>query len=194
LGFGSLVKTDGYATVESSDPQSPLFTYAAEADNHSGDLILIVGARDVPAPPGFNPPTPTATVTGAAATPTPTPPAGTQTVTINVKAWDFAPGGPVSPPLTLTVGIAYRLVFHNSDSLQTTNPQHGFTGISDLGLAAAFNTIELGKPDVVIPPETDPPFIPQPFQRGIYPFTCTNVNCGGDPQQHDGMVGLLIVE
>jgi plastocyanin len=65
LGFGSLVKTDGYATVESSDPQSPLFTYAAEADNHSGDLILIVGARDVPAPAASTP------------TVTPTPPSGT---------------------------------------------------------------------------------------------------------------------
>jgi plastocyanin len=65
--FGSLVRTDGYATVESSDSQSPLFTYAAEADNHSGDLILIVGAADLAAPPGFNPPTPTAT---------PTPPGG----------------------------------------------------------------------------------------------------------------------
>jgi plastocyanin len=71
--FGSLVRTDGYATVESSDSQSPLFTYAAEADNHTGDLILIVGAADLAAPPGFNPPTPTATLTSVVPTPTPTP-------------------------------------------------------------------------------------------------------------------------
>jgi plastocyanin len=71
FGFGSLVRTDGYATVESSDAGSPLFTYAAEADNHTGDLILIVGAKDVPAPPGFNPPT--ATQTPSSPTPTPTP-------------------------------------------------------------------------------------------------------------------------
>jgi plastocyanin len=78
VGFGSLVKTNGYATVESSDPLSPLFTYAAEADNVTGDLILIVGALDTPAPPGFNPPTPTVTSTASAPTPTPTPtpPAG----------------------------------------------------------------------------------------------------------------------
>src|SRR5262249_4992599 len=41
VGFGSLVRTNGYATVESSD--GPLFTFAAEADNKSGDLILVVG-------------------------------------------------------------------------------------------------------------------------------------------------------
>src|SRR5262249_26647424 len=82
VGFGSLARTNGHATVESSDPASPLFTYAAEADNKSGDLILVVGAKDVPAPPGFNPPTPT-------------PFPGIQTITINVKAWDFSPGGPV---------------------------------------------------------------------------------------------------
>jgi hypothetical protein len=196
VGFGSLVKTNGYATVESSDPGSPLFTYAAEADNVTGDLILIVGAPDAPAPPGFNPPTPTVTPTAGVPTPTPTPtpPAGIQIVTINVKAWDFAPGGPVSSPLTLTVGVAYRLVFHNVDSAQTPSPQHGFSGISDLGLPAAINTIALGQPDVMIPPQTSPPFVPQPFQRGTYPFACTNENCGGDPQQHAGMLGLLIVQ
>jgi len=124
VGFGSLVKTDGYATVESSDPQSPLFTYAAEADNQSKDLILIVGAKDKPAPAGFDPPTPTATPTLSSPevtptptlTPTATPPAGTQIVTINVKAWDFSPGGPVSSPLILSVGVSYRLLFHNADS------------------------------------------------------------------------------
>jgi len=73
LGFGSLVRTNGYATVESSDGVSPVFTYAAEADNATGDLILIVGAPDKPAPPGFNPPSPTATSGAPAATPTPTP-------------------------------------------------------------------------------------------------------------------------
>jgi hypothetical protein len=113
---------------------------------------------------------------------------------VDVHAWDFAPGGPISAPLTLTVGQAYRLVFHNVDTLQTTNPQHGFSGISDLGLPAAVNTIALGQPDVTIPPVTSPPFVPQPFQRGTYPFTCTNVNCGGDPQQHAGMIGQLIIQ
>ena len=190
LGFGSLIKTDGYATVVSSDAQSPLFTYAAEADNHSGDLILIVGSPDQPAPPDFHPPTATPQLD----TPTPTPTGSVQLVMVNVHAWDFAPGGPISPPLTLNVGQAYRIVFHNVDTPQTTNPQHGFSGISDLGLSAAVNTIALGQPDVMIPPQSSPPFVPQPFQRGTYPFTCTNVNCGGDPQQHAGMIGLLIIQ
>jgi hypothetical protein len=186
MGFGSLVRSNGYATVEASDPGSPLFTYAAEADNKSGDLILIMGTQDAAAPPGFNPPTATATNTPA---PTPTPtPSSIQTITINVKAWDFNPGGPVSQPLILKVGTTYRLVFHNADTAQTTNPRHGFSGISDLGLPGTDN-IEFGKPDFVIPS-----FTPQPFQRNSYPFTCTNNECGGDPQQHAGMIGLLIIE
>src|SRR6185369_10123298 len=100
VGFGSLVRNNGYATVESDNPAAPLFTYAAEADNRSGDLILVVGTADLAAPAGFHPPTPTAsatpTVTSTASapspTPTPTPPPGTETITINVKAWDFNPG------------------------------------------------------------------------------------------------------
>jgi hypothetical protein len=194
VGFGSLVRTNGHATVESSDPANPLFTYAAEADNKSGDLILVVGAKDVAAPPGFHPPTPTPTLSSSVPTltptptHTPTPPSGTQTITINVKAWDFNPGGPVSQALVLKVGTTYRLVFHNVDSPQTTNPRHGFSGISDLGLPGNDN-IELGKPDFVIPS-----FTPQAFQRNIYPFACTNNDCGGDPEQHAHMIGLLIIE
>ena len=200
VGFGSLARTNGYATVESDNAAAPLFTYAAQADNRSGDLVLIIGTEDSAAPPGFNPPTATAslppTVTPTmtpqsptpAPTPTPTPPSGTQTITINVKAWDFNPGGPVSPSLVLKVGTTYRLVFHNADSPNTTNPRHGFSGISDLGLPGNDN-IEFGKPDFVIPS-----FTPQAFQRNVYPFACTNNDCGGDPQQHAGMVGYLIIE
>ncbi|HKF43595.1 MAG TPA: hypothetical protein VKG01_10880 [Thermoanaerobaculia bacterium] len=192
VGFGNLATTNGHATVESSDAASPLFTYAAEADNKSGDLILVVGAKDVPAPPGFNPPTPTPSQGVPAPTPTPTPTRtptpGIQTITINVKAWDFNPGGPVSQALVLKVGTTYRLVFHNVDSPQTINPKHGFSGISDLGLPG-YDDIELGKADYVIPS-----FTPQGFQRNVYPFTCTNNDCGGDPQQHAGMIGLLIIE
>jgi hypothetical protein len=196
VGFGSLVRSNGYATVESDNPAAPLFTYAAEADNRSGDLILIVGIADSVAPPGFNPPTATASVTPTVTpttspqspTPTPTPPSGTETITINVKAWDFNPGGPVSPAIVLKVGTTYRLVFHNVDTPQTTNPRHGFSGISDLGLPGNDN-IEFGKADFIIPS-----FTPQAFQRNAYPFACTNNDCGGDPQQHAGMVGFLIIE
>src|SRR5262249_4174860 len=113
VGFGNLVRNNGYATVESSD--GPLFTYAAEADNKSGDLILVVGAKDTAAPPGFNPPTatPSSGVPVPTPTPTATPTSGSQTITINVKAWDFSPGGPVSGPLILKVGTTYRLPLSN---------------------------------------------------------------------------------
>lgn len=99
-GFAGLATVNGYATVTSDASQLPLFAYAAEADNFSGDLILVVGSADVPAPAGFLPPTPTATPTQAvptptptptpgSATPTPTPTARPATVVLNMVATDF---------------------------------------------------------------------------------------------------------
>lgn len=117
---------------------------------------------------------------------TPTPAA--QTMTINVKAWDFNPGGPVSAPLVLTVGTRYRLVFHNVDGPLVENAVHGFTGIPELNLPGT-DAIVRGGPDFVIDNVTL-----VPSQRGFYPFRCTNENCGGDPQQHAGMLGLIIVQ
>src|SRR5712692_10223008 len=81
LGFETLVRTDGYCTVESSSSTAPLFSYAAMADNATQDTILVVGAPDVAAPPGFNPPTPTIVPTSAVPTPTPTVPGPTPTMT-----------------------------------------------------------------------------------------------------------------
>src|SRR5262249_15509887 len=111
------------------------------------------------------------------------------------KAWDFAPGGPVSTPLVLTVGSSYRLVFHNVDSSATMTPRHGFSGISELGLSGV-DGIERGHPDVVVPPLSMPPFTPQPFQRNSYPFRCTQESppCGGDSESHSGMAGLIIIQ
>ncbi len=133
-------------------------------------------------------PTATRPLATTTSTPTPTPTPAAVTVTINVKAWDFNPGGPISPPLVLLAGTTYRLVFHNVDSPQTTNPRHGFSGISDLGLPA-YDDIELGKPDWVIPS-----FTPQTYQRGSHPFACTQTDCGGDPEQHAGMIGDLVIQ
>lgn len=121
-------------------------------------------------------------------TATPTPAPGVQTITINVKAWDFNPGGPVSPALTLSVGTTYRLVFHNADGPLVENAVHGFSGIPELGLSST-NSIERGGPDFVIDNVTL-----VPSQRGFYPFACTNDSCGGDPQQHAGMLGFIIVQ
>jgi hypothetical protein len=140
-----------------------LHSYAAVIDNATSDPIFVVGAEDQ------------------------TPPAGPQTVVVSVRAWNFSPGGPSSPPLTLKVGVTYTLIFHNVDPPGTPNARHGFSGISELGL-----------------PETDDispghdfqitGFTPQAYQRGTYPFVCTQNDCGGDPEQHDGMRGTLIVE
>lgn len=122
-------------------------------------------------------------------TPTPTPVAGVTEIRIDTKAWEFSPGGSNSPPLVLQVGVAYRLRFHNVDPAGTTDPNHGFTGISDMGIS--------GTPSNSISPGSDyvtEVFTPQPFHRGSHPFACTNNNCGGDPQQHTNMVGNLIVQ
>jgi plastocyanin len=81
LGFESLVTTSGYATVESDNASNPLFTYAATADNTTQDPVLVVGAKDKPAPPGFNPPTATPSASAATPTPSPTPPGPTPTPT-----------------------------------------------------------------------------------------------------------------
>ena len=89
LGFENLQTTSGYATVESSDASKPLFTYAATADNTTQDPVLVVGAADVAAPPGFHPPTPTTTSGSAGNNPTPTPTptgSGAQTRIVNVGA------------------------------------------------------------------------------------------------------------
>jgi hypothetical protein len=124
-----------------------------------------------------------------AATRTPTPtPSASQTITINVKAWDFSPGGPVSASLALTVGTTYKLVFHNVDGPLVENAVHGFSGIPELGLPGT-DSIARGGPDFVI---DNVKLVPS--QRGFYPFSCTNNSCGGDPQQHVGMLGLIIVQ
>jgi len=157
------ISTSNATIVVDGGGTSPLFTYAAVIDNATTDPILVVGAEDHAARPG------------------------PQTIVIGVRAWDFSPGGPISDPLTLAVGVEYTLVFHDVDLPGTTNPRHGFSGVSELGLPAT-DDISPGH-DFVIPS-----FTPQPYQRGSHPFVCTQNDCGGDPEQHRGMIGNLIVE
>ena len=133
-------------------------------------------------------PAPTAAATASPApSPTSTPVPAPVTVLIGVHAWDFSPGGPISPPLTLQVGVTYTLIFHNVDKPDTVNARHGFSGISDLGLSSSDN-ISAGNDFVILP------FTPQAYQRGTYPFVCTQNSCGGDPEQHAGMIGSLIIQ
>jgi hypothetical protein len=162
VGQASVITTNAFAVIESGDSSAPLFTYAAVIDNATTDPSFVAGAADEPVPQP-------------------------QTVTIDVRAWDFSPGGPNSPPLVLTAGTTYALVFHNVDTAGTTNPRHGFSGISDLGLPAT-DDISPGH-DFVIPS-----FTPQTFHRGTHPFSCTQNECGGDPEQHRGMQGSIVVQ
>ena len=163
VGQAGLVTTNAHAVVESSNPAAPLFTYGAVIDNSTADSSFVAGDEDVPLP------------------------SGPLTLTIAVRAWDFSPGGPNSPPIVLTVGQTYQLVFHNADLPGTTNPRHGFPGISDLGLPGT-DDISPGH-DVTLPP-----FTPEPFHRGTHPFACTQNDCGGDPEQHRGMLGSIVIQ
>jgi hypothetical protein len=185
-GFAGLVTVDGYATVTTDASQLPLFAYAAEADNLSGDLILVVGSADAPAPAGFIPPTPTATQTVPTPTPTPTPVPATPTptptarpaaVVVDMVATDFQwtiNGGGAS--FTMHVGQTYEL--HISDGDPNGRAAHGFGGIPDLGIAA--QALQTGRPPTVVT------FTPTASQTGTFLFSCNQPSCGGG---HSAMVG-----
>jgi Copper binding proteins, plastocyanin/azurin family. len=115
VNFGSFKTTNGYCTVESSVPTAPLFTYAAEADNTTQDTIFVVGAEDVAAPLGFNPPTATLTPPSSGSTPTPTPPAPTPTPT---------PTQPSSSVRIVNVGLGGATRFTDTVSGNNTTTIH----------------------------------------------------------------------
>ncbi len=151
VGFGNLTRVDGYATVESNDSQNPLFTYAAEADNTSGDLILIIGSPDVAAPPGFHPPT--ATVTNIEAT---------------QFEWNFTGAGASGSTLQARVGQTYQLQIRDGDPPGTI--AHGFSGIPSLGLSA--QSLTAGGPARTVT------FTPTSGQLGSHFFSCDQSSCG----------------
>jgi hypothetical protein len=190
VGFGSLVRTNGYATVESSD--GPLFTFAAEADNKSGDLILVVGAKDVAAPPGFNPPTatavaatPTPTVPGPTATNTPTrTPTTPATIVVNLVAtqfqWTFSGAdGASGSTFQAKVGQTYQLQIRDSDPNGTL--PHGFSGIPSLGLSGQSPLTPGGSAKIAT-------FTPNSNQLGQHFFSCDQSSCGTG---HDNMLGTI---
>jgi hypothetical protein len=193
VGFGSLVRSNGYATVESDNPAAPLFTYAAEADNRSGDLILIIGTADSAAPAGFDPPTPTATLTPKSTptlppvteTPTPTPTSPAATV-IGLSAtqfeWTFTGNGAVGSTLVVRVGQTYQLQIRDGDPPGTT--AHGFSGIPSLGLPAlSLTAAGAAKPLT---------FTPDASKLGQHFFSCSESTCGTG-SQHDNMLGTILV-
>jgi heme/copper-type cytochrome/quinol oxidase subunit 2 len=196
VGFGSLVRTDGYATVESDNAAAPLFTYAAEADNRSGDLILIIGADDSVAPTGFNPPTATVTSAPSEPTGTPTPPPATVTPTPTVTPtapaaiaislvatqfqWTFSGDGASGPELVVRVGQTCQLQISDGDRAGTT--AHGFSGIPSLALSAL--SLTAGGPPKTLT------FKPTAGQIGTSFFSCSESNCGTG---HDNMLGTIQV-
>jgi hypothetical protein len=184
--FGTLKTTNGYCTVESSVESAPLFTYAAEADNTTQDTIFVIGAEDVPAPPGFNPPTATASPTVPAATPTPTPTSAPTTVVIDLSAtqfqWTFTGDGGSGPTLVARVGQTYQLQIRDGDRAGTT--AHGFSGIPSLGLSAlALTAGGAAKTET---------FTPSVSQLGEHFFSCSESTCGTG-SQHDGMLGTISI-
>ena len=193
VGFGSLVRTNGYATVESDNASAPLFTYAAQADNSSGDLILIVGAGDSVAPFGFNPPTatappPTPTPSGPTVTATPPPPTATPTApavaVISLVAtqfeWNFSGDGSSGATLVARVGQSYQLQISDGDRPGTT--AHGFSGIPSLGLSSQALTAG-GSARILT-------FKPTAGQTGAHFFSCSQSDCGTG---HDSMLGTIQV-
>jgi hypothetical protein len=162
VGAAAHTTANAVVVVDSGGVQA-LFSYAAVIDNATSDPLFVIGAADQP------------------------PPEASQQVVVSVRAWDFSPGGPISPPLVLRVGTTYTLVFRNVDAPGTPNARHGFSGISELGIPAT-DDISAGHDFVV------PAFTLQPYQRGTYPFSCTRNDCGGDPEQHAGMRGAIVVE
>ena len=187
-GFEGLVTVNGYATVASNDLRLPLFTYAAEADNISGDLILVVGQVDAPAPEGFIPPTPTPTPTQAVPTPTPTPVPATPTptptarpaaVVVNMVATDFQwtiNGG--GSTFVMRVGQTYELRIGDGDPVGRA--AHGFGGIPELGISA--QALQAGRPPTVVT------FTPTSSQTGVFVFSCNLSSCGSG---HSEMLGTI---
>ena len=112
VGQAGLVTTNAFAVVETSNPSSEVFSYAAVIDNATTDPIFVTGAEDDPAPTG--------------------PGSGTsQTINVDLSNYAFTPG--TAQPIQVTAGTATTLF------MEASIGQHGFSGISQLGLAGSSN-------------------------------------------------------
>jgi hypothetical protein len=194
VGFGSLVTTNGYATVESNNGL-PLFTYAATADNTTQDPVLVVGVEDEPAPPGFHPSTPTPAGSGTTPTPTPpgpTPPPGATIVNLTARQfqWNFEGGRRESAcgnngncAFTMRVGQTYEL--HISDVDPAGNEPHRFSGFPSLGISGSDFLPPSGSATIIR-------FTPTAAQVGsTHLFSCSNSACGIG---HNTMLGNIEID
>jgi hypothetical protein len=114
VGQAGLTTTNAYAVVETNSPNAEVFSYAAVIDNTTTDPIFVTGAEDERAPSG---PAPTA-----------------QTINVSLSNYAFTPGS--SQPIQVTAGAATTLFFESAAG------SHGFSGISQLGVAGSNNISE----------------------------------------------------
>jgi hypothetical protein len=110
VGQAGMTTTNAFAVVAADNPNVALFTYAAVIDNTTADSSFVSGEEDVPAP---------------AVGPTP------QTVNVELINYAFNPGS--NQPIQVTAGASTTLFF------EATQGSHGFSGISDIGLAPSNN-------------------------------------------------------
>jgi plastocyanin len=111
VGQGAVTTTNAYVVVDTGDPSAEVFSYAAVIDNTTTDPIFVPGAEDVRAPSG---PAPAA-----------------ETVNVDVSSYNYSPG--TSTPIQITAGAETTLFF------QSSNGTHGFSGITQLGIAGTNN-------------------------------------------------------
>ncbi|HEX9689763.1 MAG TPA: hypothetical protein VGB47_11920 [Thermoanaerobaculia bacterium] len=111
VGQGGLITTNAYAVVETGSNDAEVFSYAAVIDNATTDPIFVTGAEDQRA---SSDPGPSA-----------------QTINVALSNYVFVPG--TAQPIPVTAGGQTTLVFEASSGT------HGFSGISELGIAGANN-------------------------------------------------------
>jgi hypothetical protein len=111
VGQAGLTTTNAYAVVETNSPNAEVFSYAAVIDNTTTDPIFVTGAEDERAPS--------------------TPGPSAQTIDVALSNYAFAPG--TSQPIQVTAGTETTLFFESHDGT------HGFSGISQLGVAGTNN-------------------------------------------------------
>jgi len=118
VGQPALVTTNAHAVVETSDPNGEVFSYAAVIDNATTDPIFVTGAEDERAPSGPGP--------------------SAQTINVSLTNYSYTPG--TSAPIQVTAGAETTLFFESASGT------HGFSGISQLGVAGS-NNISAGVED-----------------------------------------------
>jgi plastocyanin len=118
VGQPALVTTNAHAVVETSDPNGEVFSYAAVIDNATTDPIFVTGAEDERAPSGPGP--------------------SAQTINVSLTNYSYTPG--TSAPIQVTAGGETTLFFESASGT------HGFSGISQLGVAGS-NNISAGVED-----------------------------------------------